>query len=475
LSKIEKAAFMTFFDEISTKMKKLLFSLTLLSSSLYSQWTLVGPRGFSNFFAANMHMTVDKVGTPYIVFRGWQSGTTVMKCDGIWDTVGNRNFSQGIASLPKIRFDYSNTPFVAYSDVDRSARISVKKYGATIWDSIGNIAFTDGPSSSSDLAFNPITNEPYIVYRDRNRQFRCTVMRFNGTSWEFVGTPGFSDIGNGWEGALNNKIAFDSQGTPYVAFTDCSIGWKASVAKFDGAQWIFLGGMGCTPGSAGNPSLLVDHNDVPYIAFSDQTQASRGSVMKWDGNAWAYVGNPGFSVGSAGEMSLACDAKNNLFVAYRDYALYDYAVVKRLQAGTWNNLGDSVISEAEAHYINLAIDNQGTAYLAYADGGVNYYATMKRFLHAGQAVGIEENKKENIKFSIQPNPASGVVQCLFPAGLKGSFSISVQNTLGEILYQEKLSDHCLEHTLDLSQFPKGLYFICLSGKNIKQVEKVVLD
>uniref|UniRef100_UPI0040570860 thrombospondin type 3 repeat-containing protein n=1 Tax=Candidatus Electronema sp. TaxID=2698783 RepID=UPI0040570860 len=53
------------------------------------------------------------------------------------------------------------------------------------------------------------------------------VMRFNGASWEQVGAAGFS------AGAImHTSLAFDSSGTPHVAYQDYANGCKASVMKF---------------------------------------------------------------------------------------------------------------------------------------------------------------------------------------------------------------------------------------------------
>jgi hypothetical protein len=456
-------------------MHKLLGLLFLVTTPVFAQWSLVGPRGFNSFTTWDLYVALDSAQMPYVSFIGWKGGATVMAYNGSWDTVGKRNFSEGMAKKPKIVFESHNIPIIAYGDITRHSRISARYFSGSNWDSIGNLAFTDGPSSSSDIAINPVTNEPYIVYRDRNRQFRCTVMKFNGASWEFVGTPGFSDIGNGWEGALNNKIVFDSQGTPYVTFTDCSIGWRASVARFDGFQWVFLGGMGCTPGSAGTPTLMFDHNDQLYLAFSDQTKASRISVMQWNGSNWNYVGTPGFSAGSAGYINLVCDGANDLFVGYNDFALHDYAVVKKYSHGIWTNLGDSVVSEAEAHYINLVMDKQGTAYLAYADGGVSYHATMKKFVNAGQAVGITEDSNEKFQFSILPNPSNGIISCSFSNILNENYVLSVENALGATLLTQPLPDLCEQLQLDLSPYPKGIYFIRIKGNKLHSVEKLVIQ
>jgi hypothetical protein len=455
-------------------MKKIALLSIIWCNSLWGQWDIVGTRGFSNFDAFNLNMELSHNGVPYISFKGWQSGCTVMNFFSTWDTVGERNFSSGIVTIPNIAFDNENILYAIYCDVNRGAKATVMRYKNESWEAVGDTALTDGPATYGVITIHPLTNEPYIAYRDKIRDFTCSVMKFNGTSWEYVGTPGFSDMGNGWQGASNINLKFDSQGTPYVSFLDCSNGWKASVAKFDGSNWVYLGGPGFTVDKVGSPSLLIDHNDVVYFAFPDHSVADKISVQKFNGTSWDYVGAAGFSIGYAEYASLACDAKNNLFVAYSDGGAWGYAAVKKFNGYAWKNLGDSVVSEASSAYVNLKIDRYGTAYLAYQDGGVNYYATVQRFTGAGQSVGITENNNEGIDFSVLPNPCLGIFTLSYPK-IKSPVELRINNALGETIYSELLSQEAHEKQIDLNGFTQGIYFLELNDGKRKSFKKLILQ
>jgi hypothetical protein len=451
-------------------MKKF-FSLTLLMLNLsaIAQWELVGPRGCSNFDAFLLNFNLDHSDVPYFTFRGWKSGATVMKYSGNWDTVGVRNFSEGLVVRPKISFDQTNTPFVIYSDITYGGSATIRHFDGTNWVTENSLAFTTGPSSYCSMAFCPVTGTPYMAYRDKIRSYRCSVMKYNGSSWEFVGTPGFSTHGYG--GASNIDLKFNSEGTSYVSFLDQPSSWRATVAKFDGSDWVYLD----QPGFAnGSPSLLIDHSDNIYIAYADGDYSQKISVQKFNGSTWEYVGLPGFSVGYAEWVRIDCDAKNNLFVAYADGGLYGYVSVKKFNGSNWDYVGDSTISGATVSELNLKIDRQGNAYVAYADGGVSNFATVKKFPNAGQAVGIREIKKEENPLLVQPNPSNGLIRFSARDLVNKECTLQVMNSLGTIVLSKDLPSLNTEEQLDLGFLPKGVYTLRLRSKILVRTGKLVL-
>jgi hypothetical protein len=85
-------------------------------------------------------------------------------------------------------------------------------------------------------------NIPYVAYEDLAFSDRkVTVMKFNsGTNaWEAVGSPGFSS------GGIYDRTSLSIyNGTPYVAYTDGANGFKATVMKFNGTDWVPVGALG---------------------------------------------------------------------------------------------------------------------------------------------------------------------------------------------------------------------------------------
>jgi len=91
---------------------------------------------------------------------------------------------------------------------------------------------------------------------------------------------------------------------------------------------------------------------------------------------------------------------------------------------------------------------------------------------APAGVGIEQTVSGNMEITVYPNPNnSGIVNIDF----EKADNIKVVNTLGVIVYNEKV-DHAIgTKTIDLSGFDNGIYFICVSdGANFAK-HKVILN
>ena len=64
------------------------------------------------------------------------------------------------------------------------------------------------------------------------------------------------------------------------------------------AQWQDEGPGTFSPGEAYYLDLAVD-DDTIFVAFRDNANGNRASLMKFDGTNYTYVGSPGFSAGGA--------------------------------------------------------------------------------------------------------------------------------------------------------------------------------
>jgi hypothetical protein len=85
--------------------------------------------------------------------------------------------------------------------------------------------------------------------------------------------------------------------TPCVAFKDDVTG-KANVwSDSDGMR--AYGDANFSDGDADYTSLVMDSSGTPYVAYSDGTVGGKVTVKVWNGSAWTDVGAKGFSAGAA--------------------------------------------------------------------------------------------------------------------------------------------------------------------------------
>ena len=73
--------------------------------------------------------------------------------------------------------------------------------------------------------------------------------------------------------------------------------------------------------------MVISQNGQPYVTFEDFGNSAKASVMKFDGNNWVYVGNAGFSPGYVYWTSMALNTSGQIYLAFMDYANANRATV----------------------------------------------------------------------------------------------------------------------------------------------------
>lgn len=98
--------------------------------------------------------------------------------------------------------------------------------------------------------------------------------------------------------------------------------------------------------------------------------------------------------------------------------------------------------------------------------------------YASSNVGINEAEKKTLSnLSIYPNPASKQLNLAFVAQNTSSVSISLTNVAGLKVYNETFSNHSetYNQSIDVSSFPKGMYFIDIRSENGNVIRKIVIE
>ena len=349
---------------------------------------------------------------PYVVYRdntnNWRA--TVKKFNGSsWSDVGTPGMSYASATYTQIAISNSGDPYVAYRDNARGGKTSVLKYqSSTNWQYVGDDTFNDGGAGYLRLVFKPGTDEPYIAYADAASGGLAGVKKFNGTSWENVGTPGMG------QGAVSNHLAMafnPSTKEPYVAFSDTSIYTMAVVKKFNGSDWETVGNAGFSPDSidyieiAFNPSTYE-----PYVVFVDETSdENKATVMKFNGSTWEYVGSPRFSAGIIFAPSIAFNpTTNEPFIAFGDASYSNKMSVMKWNGSSWEYVGTPGFSAGGATAGSSFISDPFTKepFLTFVDGGgsgnrVVVWKNDKTSLSPATLTYKVKKAKRKIKFTFQ--------------------------------------------------------------------------
>jgi hypothetical protein len=282
-----------------------------------------------------------------------------------WEEVGGVGFTPGSATNISMAISPANIPYVAFTDPTASTawnKMSVMTYdqSANTWSYLGKAGITPGDANFGSIAVNPKSGTPYVAFSDGSQNVKLSVMFYesNNSGWYNVGTPGIS---TGTVKAV--KMAFDSSGNPYVAFAESvtSTKHKISVIKWDGKNWVNVGGGGYNS-SAGDVDIYdlditFDSNNIPYVAFVDNTQ-DKVSVIKSNGKSWVKVGSANFTTGTTENVTLAMGPNNTPHVAFKDSNADKKASVMKWNGSTWVNVGSAGFSKTEAYDPSIKFFNK---------------------------------------------------------------------------------------------------------------------
>jgi len=183
-------------------------------------------------------------------------------------------------------------------------------------------------------------------------------------SWHFLGSP--PSVGT-VSGNNYTDVAYDSGGTPYVAFVDSANGNKATVMKYTGGTWSAVGGAGFSPSSVNEVHLAITGTTV-YALYRNGSGGL--TVDVYTGTTWSHVVSPTINTGNGQTASIALYG-NNIYVAYADLAHGRKLSVMHFDGTNWSPLGGSLAISSKGVYFGTSIATgiTGTVYAAYGTFG----------------------------------------------------------------------------------------------------------
>jgi ligand-binding sensor domain-containing protein len=87
-----------------------------------------------------------------------------------------------------------------------------------------------------------------------------------------------------------------------------------------------------------------------------------------------------------------------------------------------------------------------------------------------------EDITDNVNINVFPNPSKGIFNISI-SGLNNNFDLTIFNIQGQIILKEKLNNVSAKYNkqLDVSDYPKGIYFLKFINKDIIQFKKIVIQ
>jgi hypothetical protein len=246
-----------------------------------TNWVNVGAPGFNASGCASLSMAISSSGIPFVAFAD-NNKLSVMKYNGIsWEYVGTPAFTGTDVDYVNIVISTDNLPYVTFKDLGLlGGAARVIKFDGNGWVELGPYYWAAGISNWNKLAFDN-SGELYVAYQQINSAIVGeTVRRFDGTNWPAVGIEHFFSADPEYTSLCFNPL----NNQPYVAL--CKnwfiLDGAASVLKFDGINWIYVGPENISNGKAKYTNLVFSSSGIPYLAFMDGANANKTTVMKFD-------------------------------------------------------------------------------------------------------------------------------------------------------------------------------------------------
>jgi len=447
-------------------MKKILFFLVCLIGIIQTAFSQcvtqqLGPDNFNGSGEAlYTDIATDQNGVPYVVYAdslaNWKA--TVMKYNGSsWFAVGAPGFSAGGVAWTSIAIDGNNVPYVVYQDSTKGNAATVMKFNGSAWITVGSAGFTPEEADYTIIAIDQ-NNTPYIVYADTlNNNDWVTVMKYTGSSWSAVGKTRFGNLYNITFFYHSLDMAIDSNGIPYVVYSDAGNGNAATVMTFNGSNWTAVGIAGFSAGAVNYTSIAINPiNNMPYVIYSDHTYGWQATVMQFDGNIWTTLGAAGFSGGIVNwgvgivDTDIEIDKTGTPYVIYTDSTANWESTVMTYNGNSWIKLTIPAVPNYDRSN-SIAIDNTNIPYVGFSHrGSYAYKLCNDNTSTLGTITNIPQNKT---LIHLYPNPNNGS----FSVELNTDAQISITNTLGQVVLTEFLSVG--KHDLDLQSQTPGIYLL----------------
>lgn len=368
------------------------------SAQTQRAWQAVGPAGFSDWATICTRIASDASGIVYVAYQdlmpGLSARVTVKKLVGdTWQNVGpSGSGSVGSGYYCNLAFDAQNRLYVATRDYALAGKAGVRRWdaGAGTWTSIGTSA---GPDEAHyvDIAMAP-DGLPCVAYSNTSLGDRATAVRFDGTSWNAIGGQVHSPAG-----ATYARIVVAPNGTIYTAYADgavldtSNVG-KGTVQRWDsqGGTWAYVGPQGFTANGATNLTLALDRTGVPWVAYHRYNQAI--VVLRFDGTSWVPAGGsptggdqPTVESESWRQwLSLQFDSQNRPYIAYQLFQNGRRAAVRRLEGNDWVLVGQNGFTPGGADYLSMVVDAQDTPWVAYRDVANGQRISVMRYTTVAQ-------------------------------------------------------------------------------------------
>lgn len=475
---------------VSKKAKGCLYILSLfffLNSLQAQNWQAIGyetPPFYSHEYKVLYSDTIDDylyVGGTFYTIGGIET-KGIARWDGVqWDSLHwgvdelmypNSYFHSPVHSIAR----YDGEIFIGgtFRSLGNIYCRGLGRWNGSTWDCLPVPAF-GSDQDINILALEVIDNKVFVggIFDSIAGQPCRSLTVWDGNGWNLLGMPSFL--------AFNVTVSSicEYQGEVYIGGNfrsnlPSNEDTVKGIIRWDGTNWKSVGG-----GLRGLQAWVNDmvvYNDELYVAGYFYKSAGNIStcIQKWNGSEWLDVGG-----GLSGATSSTCQAwtmtvhNNKLYVTG---AIESAGGIQASKIAVWNGVNwCSLGSTIDGLGRDVAFF-QDTMYMVggfWTIDGDSIYRIAKwlggDYVDECAYVGIDS--PEPLKFSVYPNPTSGMVTITSEYNLD---EIMVSDATGKLVYLSKGNNGTKLLTLDLSALQSGIYFVTITSGMNRKTGKIIV-
>ncbi len=349
----------------------------------------------------------------------------------------------------------------------------VTKFDGVSWNKLGN----DFIGGGIYTLFVDATGKLYAAGNITNTVGNSYVAQWDGNSWSELG--GFNSLK---ANAFISSICGDKQGNIYVGGAFTNTNGSKYVAKWDGNSWVELGGANSLKANNIINAIASDNKGNIYVGGAFTNINGNIFLAKYNGQIWnetALLGSPSATLSL---NTISCDKNGNTYIStsntYRQgvfnvFKLIDNSLIEMFGNNPcqWSFSPGSSMS-GYRNVSSISLDTAGNIYAVGGIGNANCNPVVMKY-SAPWLVGIDKQNKDDLKFSVYPNPINNKINFNISNPTKQKFNLCISDAFGQVLIEKENAE--LTEALDVSNLRQGIYFIQIQNKAFKQSFKVVKE
>ncbi|MEI7801426.1 MAG: T9SS type A sorting domain-containing protein [Bacteroidota bacterium] len=301
--------------------------------------------------------------------------------------------------------------------------------------------------------------------------FGNSIVKWNGTTFE--------PLGNGILGEVNSICSYNGQliAAGYFEFSGST--FCKNIALWNGYSWLPVGnGIGGPPGNFDVFPLqaVCNYNNKLYAGgeFDSSFYVPGKGLIRWNGSLWESIG------ANLNSVRALYNFENKLYVgAGTCYSPFNppWTHIVSYNETIWKNTGKGPLSSGVSGVQCFCDFNNelivGGRFNYIDDTPYVYAGFVARYDSSSDTTGIKEIKNSG-SVTVFPNPVTTTVTLEYQTAYSGKSTVTVENCLGQTIQTQQLTNNH-KHTIDMSSYASGIYFIkCFDGKQ-QTVVKVVKE